>query len=133
MRKGRAGFTLVELMIAAAILAVALVGLLGVFIGSFGLIELGRNLTIAVDHARCVMEEIRDCNIPSFVTLQDWAAWAQADVPGGGGCNILHNESVEVTYPSGTEASPLEIMVRVSWTENSRPRSVQLVTLLAER
>lgn len=126
-------FTLIELMIASSILVVALLGLLGVFTSSFGLIESGRNLTVALNHARCVMEELRDCNIPSFITVQDWAAWAQADAPGGGGCNSLNNESVEVAYPSGTALSPLEIIVTVNWTEKTRPRNVRLVTLLAER
>ncbi len=151
-------FTLMELMIGAAVLAIALLGLLGVFTGCFGLNESAGNLTIAISHARCVMEEIRDRNIPSIVTAEDWTAWAQADPPAGGGCNSLDGESINVSYPSGIAANPLEIVITVCWREkgsrimgedsnlngsldageddngNNRLDSpAQLVTLLAER
>jgi len=127
------GFTLMELMIAAAILILALVGLLGVFIGSFGLVESAENLTIAVNHAQSVVEQMRDYNIPALVTSQNWTTWAQADYPSGGGCNTLQSESIQATYPSGTSADPLEIMITVNWSEAGRQRSVELTTLLAER
>lgn len=127
------GFTLTEVLIAAAVLAVALVGLLGAFISNFRLIESARNLTTAINHGRSVMEEIRDFNIPEFVTVQDWTAWAQTEPPGGGGCTTLNNELVTVAYPSGEAAEPLEILVTVNWSEKGRPRSVQLAGLLAER
>ena len=128
------GFTLMELVVASAILVVALVGLIAVFVGSFTLSEGARNLTIATNDAQTVMEEIRDYNIPSLITAEDWTVWAQADISqGGGGCNSLNNESIQVTYPSGQSANPLEIMVTVNWTERERPKSTQLVTLLTSR
>lgn len=134
LHKGtRSGFTLMELMIAAVILAVALAGLLGAFIANFNLIESGKNLTAAISHARIVMEEVRDYNIPSLITAEEWTDWAQLESPDGGGCNSLGNETVVVTYPLGTAANPLEVLVTVNWTEKGRARSVQLVTLITER
>ncbi len=133
MKTDKSGFTLMELMFAAAVLAIVLGGLLGVFVSNFRLIESGRNLTVASNHAQCVMEEIRNINLPATITAQDWTAWAQADPPGGGGCNTLNEESIQVSYPSGEEADPLEIVITVNWTEKGRARSVQLVTLLTER
>lgn len=132
----KSGFTLAELTIAAIILILALGGLLTSFTGNFGLIDSGRSLTVAMNHARCVMEEIRDVNIPDLVTLRDWTGWAQrpiTDPNGGGGCNTLSNESVQVSFPSGTQAEPLQVLVTVNWTEKGRSRSASLVTLLAER
>lgn len=134
--KGRAGFTLMEVALAAAILALALVGLLGAFAANFRLIESGSNLTIAVNHAQCVMEEVRDMNIPSFITAQDWTSWAQRDIThadGGGGCNTLIGENVQVSYPAGAGVNPLEVLVTVTWTEKGQQRSVELVSLITER
>lgn len=127
------GFTLLELMIGTAVLIIALVGLISAYIGCFALNESARNLTIAVNDAQCVMEEIRDMNIPLNITSQDWSAWAIADSPGGGGCNKLDNETVTITYPLGTSVEPLEILITVNWTEKNRQRSTQLATLLSER
>lgn len=132
-RANRSGFTLMELMAAAVILALALAGLLGAFVGNFNLIGLARNLTIATNHARSVMEEIRERNIPSFITTEDWTGWAQQDAPGGGGCNTLNNENVQVSFPSGVGANPLQVLITVNWTEKGRPRNTQFVTLITER
>jgi prepilin-type N-terminal cleavage/methylation domain-containing protein len=57
MRKN--GFTLVELMIAAAVTAVALLGLLGVFSGCFSTDESSRDLTASMNISRHIVEEIR--------------------------------------------------------------------------
>ncbi|MFH1854584.1 MAG: type II secretion system protein [Candidatus Omnitrophota bacterium] len=129
----RPGFTLLELMIGAAVLIIALVGLIAAYVGCFALNESARNLTIAANDAQCVMEEIRDVNIPTNITAENWTDWAASNPPSGGGCNRLDNETVTVTYPSGTDAEPLEILITISWTEKSRQRSAQIATLLSER
>jgi len=134
MRLKKSSFSLIELLIGAAVLVVALGGLIAVFAANFSLVDSGRNLTVAVNHAQCVIEEIRDRNIPSAIVLEDWNNWAATDMTaGGGGCTALPNENVVVTYPSGTAAIPLEILVTVNWTEKTRPMSTQLVTLLTAR
>lgn len=127
------GFTLLELMIGAAVLIIALVGLIAAYIGCFALNESAKNLTIATNHAQCVMEEIRDRNITSNITQEDWAAWAAADPPDGGGCNTLDAEIVQISYPSGTTINPLEILVTISWSDRGRTKNIQAVTLLTER
>ena len=129
----KSGFTLLELMIGSAVLVLALVGLIGAYIGCFSLNESARNLTVAMNDAQCTMEEIRDRNVTSNITQEDWAAWAATDPPEGGGCNTLDSESINVTYPSGTGIDPLEILITVNWTEKGRQRSAQLTTLLTER
>jgi len=132
--KDNAGFTLLELMIGAAVLIIALVGLIAAFTGCFALNEGARNMTIAINDAQCVMEEIRDRNLIANITQEDWTSWAQTDPPDGGGCNTLVDEMVQVGYPLGTNADPLEILIIVSWREKGgRWRDAQLVTLLTER
>ncbi|MBU4589878.1 MAG: prepilin-type N-terminal cleavage/methylation domain-containing protein [Candidatus Omnitrophica bacterium] len=131
--KKNTGFTLLELMIGAAVLILALVGLIAAYIGCFALNEKARNLTVATNDAQCVMEEIRDRNTAFNITQEDWSAWAATDPPDGGGCSTLDNETITVTYPSGTGARPLEIIITVSWTEKGRQRNTQISTLLTER
>lgn len=127
------GFTLLELMIGVTVLIIALVGLIAAYTGCFSLNESARNLTIAINDAQCVMEEIRAMNIPTNITAEGWTNWAANNPPNGGGCNRLNNEAITVTYPSGTTATPLEILITVNWTEKNRQRSTRLATLLSER
>ena len=54
------GLTLTELILAAAIMAFVLCGLLVLFINSSILNEANRNLATAVAHAQYIMEEIRN-------------------------------------------------------------------------
>lgn len=131
--KNKSGFTLLELTIGAAVLIIALVGLISAFTGCFALNEGSRNLTIATNHGQSIMEEIRDRNLISNITQEDWTSWAQTDPPDGGGCNTLEGETVQVSYPSGTGADPLEILVMVSWTEKGRQKNIQLATLFTGR
>lgn len=58
----KGGFTLVELMLAGAIMVVALVGLLGSYLLSFNLNETAKNMTLATYAIEQQMEEIRDYN-----------------------------------------------------------------------
>lgn len=63
----KSGFTLLELMIGATVLIVALVGLIAAYIGCFTLNEGARNLTIAINGAQEKLEEIRNHNFDTMV------------------------------------------------------------------
>ena len=71
-RGARSGMTLIELLIGAAMLAVAIAALLGAFFGQSILNEHARNLTWAMNDANRVMERLREanagagCNQPRF-------------------------------------------------------------------
>lgn len=98
------GFTLVELLIGAAILVTAIVALLGAFLGQVTLNEHARNLTWAVNDANRVMEQVRQqnsgsgCTTPTAVppssagcpgppagTCLRWDQWLASTTPGTGG------------------------------------------------
>ncbi len=64
------GFTLLELMIGAAVLIEALVGLIAAYTGCFTLNEEARNLTIAINGAQDKMEEIRNLSF-NQIAAQD--------------------------------------------------------------
>lgn len=58
----RYGFTLMELMLAATILVIALVGLLATYVGCFNINETAKNLTMSINAAQQKLEELRDYN-----------------------------------------------------------------------
>ena len=99
------GATLVELMLAAVILAIALTALLEAFLGQIALNEQSRNLTWAMNDAARVMERLRQANsgcasTPSAVSPvgTSWNAWLiDAGATGGGGKSIQDDEQVFVT------------------------------------
>lgn len=122
------GFTLLELICATAILVTALVGLLGSYSGCFNLVQSSANTSIAINETQRIMEEMRKRNLRANIVNEDWQAWVASE-----GCNCLNNESIDVSYPDGSAADPLQILVRVNWTEKGRARNVQLLTLLTER
>ena len=150
----KAGFTLLELALAAAILAASLVIILAVFIGCSYFNEDLRYRTIAINDARLVIEEIKNASYPSLqnatnppLAFASWGAWAVAPLTsGGGGLNNvdrplygLEGESVTVSYPNGPLADPLEVLVAVSYRGRrqkinpaSAPISVDLRTTMTD-
>lgn len=137
----RAGFTLMELMIGAAILVTAIVSLLATYITTAALIESSRNTTTALNDASRAIEQIRNNALVSFssVTLTNWTTWAA-----GNGADTLTDEQLSVCYynlsgtllfcsTGTTSANPIEVRVTVNWTERNRARSEQVVTLVTNR
>ncbi len=92
MRCGRAGLTLIELVLGALTLAIALTAILGAYLGQITLNEHARNLSVAVQDGNRVIEAIRDrtsncgANPPSAVSpvAGGWDAWLEAQNPGKG-------------------------------------------------
>ena len=117
------GFTLVELLVAVAVLAFGVTGTLLFFINAMTAREYAEDLAVASTHAEMVLEEAITESTLADITAEDWAAWAVTQ-----GINTLPSESFSVTYPAGTSADPLEIQVTVSWVRKGRTSSVNLAT-----
>ncbi len=128
MKKIKSGFTLPELLLAAAILVFVLAGLLALFLNCLILNEANRNLTTATSHAQYVMEEIKNtgfASIKSKADNGDWD-WSTATI-GSKGLTALNNESIG-TNATGTDL--LDIVVRVEWEDrNARARNIELRSL----
>ena len=124
------GMTLVEFLIGAVVLVVAIVSLLGVSVGQAGLNEHARNLSWAISDASRVIEEMRRinsgaaCPTPSAnpQTSGTWNAWLAG--PGGGksleagGLPAQSQEFVAVSSTGGPD--PLQITVAICWRHRNR-------------
>lgn len=67
----KAGFTLMELMFACAILLIAIGGLLGTYVLCFNLNETAKNLTLATNAIQQKLEEIRDYQFEDIASHYD--------------------------------------------------------------
>ncbi len=151
------GFTLPEVLIAAAIFAFAIAAILKMFIGCAFLDQTNRNKGVATTHAEFVMEDIMEYMrnntdsdpLASLQTTIDppevggegaWN-WDSDTICNRLGCTspcvypcVLNNESIATSYNTNT-TNPLEITVLVSWKDRAQTntRSLELKTLISKR
>ena len=122
------GVTLVELMVAVAVLASAVVSLVGAYIVFFSLSETSRTRQVAMADAQSVFERVR--NVDPFTNANVLAQFPNGQaVPGYAN---LTGEQVVVTYPDAA-AVPLEVRIQVNWTARGRPLSLQMTSLMRGR
>ena len=141
------GFTLSELLLAAAILVFVLAGLLALFLNCSVLNEANRNLTVATSHAQYVMEEIKNesglANIKNKINTE--GTWDVNTIINKG-LQALPSESIAICCcsPPCSGTNPcvscpatgdlLGVSVTVTWRDRRlRNRNTNLVTLIAER
>ena len=111
----RSGFTLVEVVLGGLTLAIVAAAILGAYVGQVTLNEHARNLSLAVQDANRVIEQIRQqntgCQRPSVVPagVTSWNAWMNI---GGAGApksiqpNPDTNELVAVTCQNDPRPPP---------------------------
>ena len=127
----QAAFTLIELMVGAAVLATAIVALLGAFLGQSALNEQSRNFSWAMTDAARVMERLRQqnsgglCTLPSVgppVGFASWDAWLNnTSASGGGGKSVQPApDANELVVVSSLGSDPLRVTVAVCWRHRGR-------------
>ncbi len=133
------GFTLVELLIAAAIFAFAMSGILLMFINCAFLEQTNRNKSIATIHAESVMEDIMEymrnnelSSLQDDIDLGEWN-WDSDTIVSK--CSTVINDSESITTTYVTATNPLDITVTVSWKDRAQTntRSLKLETLISKR
>ncbi len=125
------GFTLIEVMVALFVAAIAIAGYVGSNIATQRQSAELHERAIAVQEAQRVIEQIRDKartnNFPGDVL---------SAFPDGGtvvGMNALPNEQVRVDYVNST-ATPLDTTVTVTWqSHTSRQQTATLRAYIAKR
>jgi hypothetical protein len=123
----RAG-SLLEVMVAAAIMVLAFTGLLQVFLMSSLLSEMAGNVTASVSEAQAKIEEIRGHDFDDIAT-----DYGVSGTPGDAFTSALLNGSGEINLTTlGTGL--LQVEVIVSWNEkNGRAMATTLATNVAKR
>ena len=146
----RSGFTLIEVLLGFMALALAVVAVLGAYLGQMTLNEHVRNLSLAVHDANRVMEQLRSqngtgsCTAPSVAVAGGWDAWLNGQTPGKSipNPNAAAEERIVVTCQdqTGTQSchttqvsssewqnagagpvyDPLRVTVSICWRHRNR-------------
>lgn len=130
-------FTLAELLLACAILAFVLTGLLSLFINCSILNETNRNLSIATSHAQYIMEEIKAAGFTGLEAKIE----SNNGTPAGWDLNTAQIGSAPYNLmPLDTEAintsvfqsgDPLGVSVRVNYRDRGqKDRQIELRTFV---
>ncbi len=119
-RRSQAGFTLIEVMVAVLLTAIAVVGIVGLYRVQTRSSSFSRRTTEASVLAADKMEVLRTTNVPISGTeanLDSRGITATAGTPG----HVFTR-----TWTVGTLATAHELTVAVSWDEDGQPRNVTL-------
>ncbi len=111
-------FTLLEVMLAVAILLPAIVTLLFVTVSCKFLSESNSNRITACTDAQHVLEQIKDLD---YSAIDDYTPATFTN---------LNSEAVAVT--TNETGSLTEVTVDVSWTERSQTKTFSLITKIAQ-
>lgn len=110
------GFTLFEVMVSVAILAIALVGILALYYQTVVLTQFSREMQTAVFAAQAKLEEIRGTRFVDIPTKWPAGGPTYFAVPGIGADQIISPEpqagSVSIDY---TNPNLINVTVRIHW------------------
>ena len=119
---GNKSFTLMELMIAALVLALVLVGLLASYISCMQLTEIARNTSLAMNEIRIKVEEIEQQAEQPIVAAHNFSS-IEVDYDDISFPLTTSLNGMGVSYVDASNPDLLEITVTVCWRQ-SRGRVV---------
>lgn len=105
------GFTLIEVMIATAILVIVVCGILATYISCLELISLSKNLTFAVNASQRKIEEIRDYNFSLIYTDYNNQTFSVDEIAPG--------DSRGVIYVDNSNPDLLKLTIAVCWRQRA--------------
>jgi len=119
------GFTLSELMIAALILTVGLMAILGLYISLSSSIQKARQLTIATKDAGSILEQIQGLSLSGIKNYRGNSTYWNSLI-----AKSLSNETISVANNNSSDTTwnnnPLELKVTVSWQDKGQSRNINL-------
>lgn len=124
----REGFTLIELILAVAIILPVLLGAIGLNVYVFRATETSRRTMVALQDAHTVVERIRNTSETSLSAVTS----AYPDSQAVTGFSNLPSEQITVDY-ANINADPLDLIVTVSWLDRGRTMVRNLSTQVTKR
>ena len=100
-----------EMLLAVAILAYILCGMLAMYISCFDLISTSRNMSIATNAAEGLMEQIRSYNFTQIASDYDQLTFT---------VNGLPAQNMGVVYVNDTNPELLQVTISVCWRQKGR-------------
>ena len=108
-RRSQKGFLLSEVMLAAAIVALAFSGILAAYVACFGIIKTSKNVNIATNAAQGLLEQIRNTSFPLIVTNYNNLNFTVNNMPSNRG----------VVYVDNTNPELLKVTIIVCWQQGN--------------
>lgn len=131
MKKSNKGISLIEILIAIAVIVSASLAIIETFLVNLNASEMNKGNTVAMAHLTNIMERIKSTPFNEIVNqfpngVADGAvANLYSDIVGG---YLLNSEHIIVAYVDPA-SDPLEINITLTWVyANSIPRANSLVT-----
>lgn len=109
--RAKAGFTLIEVVLAVGILVFVLCGILATYISCFELIATSKNMTLATNTAQRKIEEVRDYNFYNIYNDYNHQTFSVDEMPAG--------DSRGVIYVDDSNPELLRITVSVCWRQRA--------------
>jgi prepilin-type N-terminal cleavage/methylation domain-containing protein len=132
-RREGSGFSLLELMFALSILAVAIGAAFSGQVGSSKLLETSAETRVALQDLRTAMEDVLADPTPEDLPLVGSAYQAGQPVAAYEGLH-LRDQRLVATYPNftgGTVPDSLQVRLTMTWLDaNGNPRLQDLVTVV---
>ena len=132
--RGQKGFSLIETIVAAVVLAIAILTTAFSIMNLQDLSVLAREKEMAMTDANRVLEAMRDTADNSLVTLRntDWTAWTTNNVINLKGANELRLDQEAVTANIGN-GNPATLTLLLNWNHKQRPYTFRVITLMTDR
>lgn len=121
--KDREGFTVAEILIAAAVLSLAILAIAGMFPTAYQNVIYGGRITKATNLAGQKMEELKNSSYASLIV----SSYNDPNNPIEG----IFSRSWKIE-DSGLPTGLKRITVTVSWSTTFGPKNVQLMTLIGQ-
>ena len=132
IKVSKKGFTLIEVMVAIGIFAIAVFGTLALIGQSISFGKHTHNQTIAANEAKRVLENVR-----RVADASGLATVASNNFNETLNSSLLQSGTVTVTDLSGnslvSNADPLPVRVTVSWTQKGQATTYKLDTMVTQR